>query len=661
MKTDAKKTTPMPADKTADAESTLLQELLAKKNTGEESFAELATDERVLARISDGIYRQPSSALRELIANAYDADATQVLINTDAPRFDSISVKDNGHGMDEREVVRLIHHIGGSAKRLAIGADLGITSKDDPSRTPLGRRIIGKIGIGLFSVAQLGRRFQIITKRPGARHRIVADVQLRTYSEDTEPLGSSSKVHTGTVRLRSVKADDSKAHGTEIVIHDLNPAARDMLRSRDIWERADSTDPSLQETFSRPDFHIGRVNPKSPQILIEKPNLPWKKSDSPTRKFEALYESIGEALSNYGPKPSLETTLDRYLNTIWTLSLAAPLDYMDNVHPFDLTKEANLRFFLLSNDAGQPAEEIVLKGTQSVRTALSKKSIILESPGTRIPFEVNFDGVRLARPIRFTALPGVVADRPKTHPIMFIGQCAPPVAELDAEVRGGRRLRFETYFLWAPLILPREHVGIMLRIADNSGTLFDKTFLGYKISEVIRLSQITSELFVLEGLDAALNIDRESFNYGHTHSKIITGWVHRALRQVTNTQKRIASEFTKANQTQTSDQKRRKIEALVEAERKAQGEDDVREVHLLTDENEIPKKRRTGALVVNVDKVLPPVANKGVAAKTKRAVVESRLMALAQILDTYGLLEKLSYAKQQQLLNAIMRLFAEDV
>jgi hypothetical protein len=35
----------------------------------------LQTNEQVIARVTDGIYRQPASALRELISNAYDADA----------------------------------------------------------------------------------------------------------------------------------------------------------------------------------------------------------------------------------------------------------------------------------------------------------------------------------------------------------------------------------------------------------------------------------------------------------------------------------------------------------------------------------------------------------------------------------------------------------
>ena len=70
-------------------ETKLIERITANLDTGWSLFqAVLATDDRVLARITDGIYRQPGSALRELIANAYDADAENVYIQTDAlPRL----------------------------------------------------------------------------------------------------------------------------------------------------------------------------------------------------------------------------------------------------------------------------------------------------------------------------------------------------------------------------------------------------------------------------------------------------------------------------------------------------------------------------------------------------------------------------------------------
>src|ERR1700680_2714410 len=90
----------------------------------------LATDQRVLARITDGIYRQPASALRELISNSYDADATEVIINTDAPRFREISVRDNGLGLSPEVLEHLVRHIGGSAKRSDEGKELGVTGSN---------------------------------------------------------------------------------------------------------------------------------------------------------------------------------------------------------------------------------------------------------------------------------------------------------------------------------------------------------------------------------------------------------------------------------------------------------------------------------------------------------------------------------------------------
>ena len=51
-------------------ERALIEDIKGKLDTGEISEAVLDTDERVLARITDGIYRQPASALRELLANA---------------------------------------------------------------------------------------------------------------------------------------------------------------------------------------------------------------------------------------------------------------------------------------------------------------------------------------------------------------------------------------------------------------------------------------------------------------------------------------------------------------------------------------------------------------------------------------------------------------
>ncbi len=90
-------------------------------------------------------------------------------------------------------------------------------------------------------------------------------------------------------------------------------------------------------------------------------------------------------------------------------------------------------------------------------------------------------------------------------------------------------------------MVPKENKGLLIRISDASGTGFDETFAKYQISEQTRLNQITAEIFVSKGLDPALNIDRESFNFAHPHYQLLMTWVHSALRQLANTHKALSA------------------------------------------------------------------------------------------------------------------------
>ena len=195
----------------------------------------LDTDERVIARITDGIYRKPESALRELISNAYDADATKVTIQTDFPRFEKITVRDNGIGMGSDALGNMIKHIGGSAKRSDLGGEIGMNDPNNPDLTNSGRKFIGKIGIGLFSVAQLTQRFQIITKQKGNEYRLVADVLLNIYSEKENDNPDTKIFESGEVQIRKVRASDIESQGTDIILMNLRKSAIDILKSSDVW------------------------------------------------------------------------------------------------------------------------------------------------------------------------------------------------------------------------------------------------------------------------------------------------------------------------------------------------------------------------------------------------------------------------------------------
>src|SRR5215475_10668499 len=123
----------------ADDENGLVDLIEGSESSQQVVRTRLRTDGRVLARVTDGIYRQPGSAIRELISNAYDADASRVIITTDRPRFDRITVEDDGAGMSPDAIVHLLRHIGGSAKRSPEGVELGVTSSN-VNLSPGGRR-----------------------------------------------------------------------------------------------------------------------------------------------------------------------------------------------------------------------------------------------------------------------------------------------------------------------------------------------------------------------------------------------------------------------------------------------------------------------------------------------------------------------------------------
>lgn len=642
-----------------DAELEFLRQLRERRDTGEATIATLQTDQRVLARVTDGIYRQPASALRELISNAYDADATEVIIETDAPRFRQIRVSDNGHGMDDVALGRLIHHIGGSSKRTDLGAEIGTTAEDDPDESPKGRKLIGKIGIGLFSVSQLTSHFQVITKAKGGTHRLFADVVLQTYSEDGEAV--DSKFRSGSVKVTSIPADDIDAHGTEIILVDVRPRARDILRSKDRWLSVLGEDDEPDVVVPPPPpYHSGYIAASKVQDEVltydVEPKLPWEADDLPLVRMQKLFNALAEEVVGENSRPELRTTLDEYLATVWALSLSAPVAYLGK-HPFDLGAGDDILAFRLDNIGRGRAAQIDLKPGETVRQALGLKA---GGPDPAGGFQVFVDRIELRRPISYKYWPkqNQLIDKP----MLFVGSYSPDLSAVPAALRGGQ-LSFEGYLFWNSKILPKENNGVMARINGASGATFDDTFMKYQVSEQTRLRQITAELFVREGLDAALNIDRESYNFAHAHYQIVQNWVHRALRQLANTHKGIGDVLREAKTRQNRAAAGDKLDDFASrtwARARRSTDESPPQIQIAANPVEAVALRRSG--VVALDRALLPPAPKGGGRKgaddlDKR---EQITKAIATVLDGFGLLEGMPFVRQHELISALLALHFED-
>jgi hypothetical protein len=517
--------------------ATLASRIRQSAETGEVVETELSTNERIIARVTDGIYREPWAAYRELIANAYDADATRVVIETGAPDFSQVVVRDNGNGMRPDTVAYVVKSIGGSSKRTSSGAELETVDPENPDFSPGGRPLIGKIGIGLFAVAQLTQHFQIVTKARGELTRTSATVLLRTHNEKAlRDLPKGRRYAAGRVKIKAepVPKEEIDSHGTTVILYSLRPEVRRALQSVLRWQAAEQKGPDGKPVRDPPIYHIGLP----PGLLKSHPDgippaLPWKQDEGEAQRFLQLIEAA-EVGSEKATKPADLEHFDEYLRMIWQLSLGLPLPYVEE-HPFDKTGSSDIDFLSISEAKAQ-ALPVTIESAETLRKHFSLEAGLKDPLGG---FEIIIDGIHLRRPIR---LPNILRRKSRLkHPVMLIGKVGRAFSKTALE-RAGGNLRFEAYLYWNSKIVPKDTTGVLIRIHGASGTLFDQSFLRYQVSEQTRLRQITAEIFVQEGLDPAINIDRESFNYSHPHFLFIQRWLHRALRLLVNRLKKMADQ-----------------------------------------------------------------------------------------------------------------------
>lgn len=128
------------------------------------NVANFSVDTR-LTRILGETYRSSEVALKELVDNAWDADANNVWITLPEPfTNDSIIVRDDGSGMTAREI---------RAEYLNIASDKRTRTGE---RTPrLNRKIKGRKGIGKFAGLTMASRMEVVTVARGKRSTLLID------------------------------------------------------------------------------------------------------------------------------------------------------------------------------------------------------------------------------------------------------------------------------------------------------------------------------------------------------------------------------------------------------------------------------------------------------------------------------------------------------
>ncbi|MGE5300404.1 MAG: ATP-binding protein [Acidobacteriota bacterium] len=163
-------------------------------NPGRE-YIPVTVDKSHIITIGERLYTESIEFIREIVNNAYDADATIVDITVSE---DSIEIKDNGAGMD-REGLR---------QYFSIGSQLKLHS----SKSPIYRRDrIGQFGIGKFASLSACERFEVLTKKGDFVGRVIFD------KAEWEKAGG-----TWNLPLEVLTSDFRKTDGTTVMLTGLN-------------------------------------------------------------------------------------------------------------------------------------------------------------------------------------------------------------------------------------------------------------------------------------------------------------------------------------------------------------------------------------------------------------------------------------------------------
>lgn len=122
-------------------------------------YIPVTIDKSHIITIGERLYAESIEFVRELVNNAYDADATLVEIIV---AEDRIEIRDNGSGMD-REGLKQYFNIGSQQKLYA------------PKSPIYSRDRIGQFGIGKFASLSACKRFEVITKKNDFVGRVIFD------------------------------------------------------------------------------------------------------------------------------------------------------------------------------------------------------------------------------------------------------------------------------------------------------------------------------------------------------------------------------------------------------------------------------------------------------------------------------------------------------
>ena len=133
----------------------------------------------ILQRIGNELISSETVAIIELVKNAYDADATRVLVRFQGPLEigqGRIEVMDNGHGMSLETI------------QTTWMEPATLFRKRQQRSEQYGRRVLGEKGIGRFAASRLANNLEVVTRRTGEGREIRALFDWSQFDDEQKYL-----------------------------------------------------------------------------------------------------------------------------------------------------------------------------------------------------------------------------------------------------------------------------------------------------------------------------------------------------------------------------------------------------------------------------------------------------------------------------------------
>lgn len=152
---------------------------------------------RIIELFSEGLYSSATKAIEELVANSFDAGAkhVHVLMAPDLTAPDAtIIVVDDGQSMNQEGLRQ--HWL------------IGVSNKRDLMNPPLGRKQIGKFGIGKLATFVLANSFTHICKKDGRYFAATMDYNQIPHGKSSD-IGQAESMELPLRELSEEEARDS--------------------------------------------------------------------------------------------------------------------------------------------------------------------------------------------------------------------------------------------------------------------------------------------------------------------------------------------------------------------------------------------------------------------------------------------------------------------